>query len=691
MSDSSNYNNSSFFYVDNINILKANRNHIIGQQFVIAPFSYTFTQDNETISGISYELYYIDEDKNFNQLTYTFKEGNGLTIDENLCVDLNIDNYSLIDNENNELSINEESFTTAYYNTRGILHASDNLYINDILIHNYNEIGSLYSDNGILSVNNGLLSDLKELKKYYESCLSLNDKIDFLYSSIINKKLYFNVGDFLYKDEHGNLTTEKIGPPYMICVIASNVIDDRIPRFTLIKRNTNASRFSSDSKIPIKKAYGNIPVYNNEYKNVIIENGPITGARGGYFALEREGWEHNLKNRFNNKENFSLPPYDTVESVFLDWYIDQYYVNTTELYKIDKKGVFSEPFNMYGNNDTLIIKSKVKFKDGFIGQYIFNLEYNNISKRYELIEDCLPIVNQNEPQENNTPNLIAGTYYNYSISIPAGMFDLDKVYLVCYLAKDENCTSWYDDPQILEYDNSIGIQQKTFDISQTHTKGGIKIKCYSSRYNLDIYPYDLGILKPSTIEYMAKSSDGTITYYRKKIILIKNDIINLNISKYIPTEISIINHLNNQGESIYPYFMFNTNGKINNGSYGIINIYYTFDVSYINDNGNQKYLNYGCIKIMRADNYDFNFSQCQTKVKIKADDINGDTQVITLNNIIFKKNNKVLESEIYELNNYNWTFIRSVEINGFDYIADLQSSEETNYNFNNQANILNNN
>ena len=37
------------------------KNHINGGQFVVAPFSYTFTQDDETISGISYELYFIDE------------------------------------------------------------------------------------------------------------------------------------------------------------------------------------------------------------------------------------------------------------------------------------------------------------------------------------------------------------------------------------------------------------------------------------------------------------------------------------------------------------------------------------------------------------------------------------------------------------------------------------------------------
>ena len=119
MFNSLSYIESSFFYIDDLNILKANKNHINGGQFVVAPFSYTFTQDDETISGISYELYFIDENKNFKQLTYTFKEGNGLYIDDNLCVNLNIDNYSLVNNENNELTINEDSFDTAYYNTMG--------------------------------------------------------------------------------------------------------------------------------------------------------------------------------------------------------------------------------------------------------------------------------------------------------------------------------------------------------------------------------------------------------------------------------------------------------------------------------------------------------------------------------------------------------------------------------------------
>ena len=689
MLNSLSYIDSSFFYIDDLNILKANKNHINGGQFVVAPFSYTFTQDDETISGISYELYFIDENKNFNQLTYTFKEGNGLYIDDNLCVNLNIDNYSLVNNENDELTINEDSFDTAYYNTMGVLHASDDLYVNDILMQNINKIGSMYSDNGTLSLNKGLVTDLLEIKKYYENCISLSNEIEFMCKMIITKKTNFNVGDYLYKKSDGTITDEVVGDPYMVCVIASNVLDDGYARFTLVHSNDNVGRFAIEpNKIPIKKAYGNIPVYNKEYQNIINESEYVVGAKGGYFALEREDWVNNLVNKFNRKENFALPPYDSINSVFLDWYIDQYYVNNKELYKIDKSGVFSEAFNLVAGDHKVIVKSKVTFKDGFTGDYLFNLEYNNESKRYELTEDCLPIIEQNNNENNNEQNndLSDGDHYYYSIDIISNIFDEEKVYLKCYLAKDENCTSFYE-PEIVEYNNSKGLN-KTFDILQTHNKGGIKILAYSSRYLLDINPYNFGLLKPSKTEIIGVSDDGRIRYLRKKISITINDTINLNINKYVPTKLSVVSHLNDEGETINEYYMLKTNGIINNGNYGLINLKYTFDCGYVIKNDNNSYFNKGCIKITRNDNYGFDFTQCQINVKIKVD-LENEYYVYTLN-MIFKINGNVLESEYFDMKNYKYDNIRSVEINKFEYISDAQSTTIDNYEFDNQANILNN-
>ena len=700
MLNSLSYIDSSFFYIDNLNILKANRNHINSNQFVVAPFSYTFTQDGETISGISYELYYIDEDKNFNQLTYTFKEGNGLYIDENLCVNLNIDNYSLVNNENNELTIDEDSFTTAYYNTRGILHASDNLYVNDILMDKINEIGSMYSDNGTLSLNKGLITDLVETKKYYEKAQLLYKSILMMYNDITNKKFFFNVGDYLYKTADGLITDEKvgdgpIGDPYMICVIASNVLDDGYPRFTLVQRADDQFKgiFSIyNNEIPIKNAFGGIPVYDDDYKNITLENGQVVAGKGGYFAMDRAGeWTKNLKNKFNSKEYFSLAPYDRNNTEFLDWYIDKYYVNTDELYKINKEGVFSETFNLYSGNNKLMVRINISFNDGFTGEYLLNLVYNEISKRFELSEDCLPIVdktnNDNENQDQNQ-NLSSGNYYYYSLDIQNDLFDLDKVYLVCYLAKNENCTSFYE-PEILEYDNATGLN-KTFEIPQTHDKGGIKIVVYASRYLLDVHPYNIGILKPTSNEFINMDSSGNIRLYRKKIVINSIETIRLNINDNFPKTIKAIKHINEEGEDYNTPYMLKNDGLINNGNYDIVNLNYTFDLSYIFESNNDVHLNEGCIKIIRTDNYDFDFTQAQANVKFKVE-LNNEYHIYTLKNIIFKKTNRILESQPYEITNYPYDTIKSVEISKFENISDALSTTINDYKFSNQANILNNN
>ena len=87
MLNSFSYINSSFFYIDDIDILKTNKDKINGDIFVVSQFSYTFNKNYKYFEGTSYELYYIDSDKNFTQLTYTFVEGNGISINDDLCND----------------------------------------------------------------------------------------------------------------------------------------------------------------------------------------------------------------------------------------------------------------------------------------------------------------------------------------------------------------------------------------------------------------------------------------------------------------------------------------------------------------------------------------------------------------------------------------------------------------------------
>ena len=76
--------------------------------------------------------------------------------------------------------------------------------------------------------------------------------------------------------------------------------------------------------------------------------------------------------------------------------------------------------------------------------------------------------------------------------------------------------------------------------------------------------------------------------------------------------------------------------------------------------------------------------KCENQV-----DLENEYYVYTLN-MVFKINGNVLESEHFDMKNYKYDNIRSVEINKFESISDAQSTTIDNYEFDNQANILNN-
>lgn len=703
MLNSFSYINSSFFYIDDIDILKTNKDKINGDIFVVSQFAYTFNKNYKYFEGTSYELYYIDSDKNFTQLTYTFAEGNGISINDDLCVDLNIDNESLQDNENNQLSINSNSFSTAFYNKKGILHGINELYINDIFMDKNENIGSIYSDNGFLSLNKGLVFDLNEIKYYYDECKLLNSQIDELYNIIFNKKSYFKVGDYLYKTSEGVITDEPVGNPYMVCIISSNILKDGYARFTLINRGTGKSKFGINNKeIPIKNTFCAIPVYEEEYTNISSELDKIVPSKKGYFATDREDWINNIKNKFNINEHYGFE--EEVEPTILNWYLETYYVNKTELYKLEKQSIVSEAFNLQTTveHPYFTIEANIEYKDGFKGRYTLPFEYNKTSKRYELRSDRLPdnTTDVNEyfteassdideiiSTANTSANSNTGIFdddesyiqrYNYRLVIPSGMFDLDTVYLKCYLAKDDNCQQW-EEGELIPYNNSTGLVKVFSNLTQNHMHGGIKIICYSSRYQLDRNPYDMGVYKPTTWINQSTSSDNTTLYIYKTITISSSSFIKMNISKYLPISLGVRNQSTGR-------YMFTAKGIINSNVKTTINLSYTFDYSYWNTDNKGHYFPQGCIKIKRSDNKPFDFSQCLVSVKFFFL-INNTYQEYELK-IEFKINGNILESDMFR-SSWPWNYLQNIQISGFDYISDAQNTKISDYDFDNKANILN--
>ena len=419
-------NSINILYTPNIENLKIYNKYIDPNNLIISSYYNPGTYIGyDYYQGLSYELYFVDGDRNINQLTYNLVEGNGLVIKDNKF-GINLDNYTLMlvkdEEDNTYINVNSENFKTASKLNKGILNIENDVYYNDNYIDTNNNKGAfnINQTNNIIILSNGLVGDLNKLKYYYKRAKIILDSLYKIYIKCIEGlpiNINVKVGDILYIDaitqeytleeyHNGNKNT-----PIMVCVIASNVLSDGEPRFIPLKRNTNKMMFDSSNNIYLKRATNKVPIYNTNKLSRININTQTVESNQGYIAVKRNDWKNNLTNPLNSSENYynvnRILNLENGDSQTLKWYIDFKKINYNDNYTISPEGVFTELVNNKIQN--LIADSKIYF--------IITINFSNEVTKYYLCNFKLKnnrLVNLDTLYGYNTKKTITN---NFQLSI----------------------------------------------------------------------------------------------------------------------------------------------------------------------------------------------------------------------------------------------------------------------------------
>ena len=494
----SNYkNNINFIYQENIEDIKRHKDFISSNIFIVSSYNYNKYLNYENYNGTSYELYYVSNDKEIHQLTYCLIEGNGVLLKDNE-ITINIDNesiQSLYNDKNNSyyISVNSKSFKDSSFLSKGLVSVDNNLYYNDNYYNQLN-LGGAFKFIQEIDLSSGFVSDMQLLNFYYNNCIAKMEEINNLYNLClikIGENIFIKVGDILYYDNIENKYTAnrynkdgKENSPEMVCVISSNVLDDRQPRFIKIKRNSKKYIFDKSSSIYVKSTFKYVPNYNTNQLSYININTSIVNSTYGFIATNNINWENNYINPLNNNEHYYISSpeqqvyktnilYDRVFNI--PWYCDCNKINFSN-YEIEANGIFtnildSSVINKYENQD-LTFSFYIKYNNDRIKKYKvkFKLENNRL-------------INDDIIKPYNT--MLYGNIYNSNISfLPDNGFDLLES---TYITTKNNVTLIYivpnDSTRNIELMNNNLI---TTNINNNSEFANIKNQINISRININI-------------------------------------------------------------------------------------------------------------------------------------------------------------------------------------------------------------
>ena len=396
-------NSTNILYTPNIEDVKNYNYYASPNTFVISSYFNKGTYIGfDYYKGISYELYYIDQNKNVQQLTYNFVTGNGLSINDNKF-EIRLDNNTLTLGEyqnKNYVKVNINSFKEASYLNRGVLTIENGIYYNDKYYDVLDDEGAFKLDSSNrITLSNGLAHDLDNISLYYNKCNNIIKKINELYLIVIkdlNVSPYVEVGDILYYNNKKKMYTLNknnkdgtVNQPTMVCVIASNVLPDFEPRFMPLKRKMEQFIFDKSSTMYIKNAMNSVPIYNISDTTKINSTTNIKNSNKGYIAVKRNDWLKNIKNPLDPSENYYTLNsrsiiYDTsaiVTSQNLNWYIDATKINYNNNYTISSNGIYTDIINdniknKIGKSSVHIILT-INFSNNVIKYYLCDLKVNN--------------------------------------------------------------------------------------------------------------------------------------------------------------------------------------------------------------------------------------------------------------------------------------------------------------------------
>lgn len=425
-------NSVDILYTPNIEDVKNYKNYASPNTFIVSSYYNTGSYIGfNYYGGLSYELYYIDDNKKINQLSYNLVPGNGLNI-ENNKFEVNIDEKTLVNkyyNGKRYIVVNMDSLKQASALNRGLLFINNNLYYNDTYLDTCidDDVFTLKGDN--IDISNGLAQDLNTIEIYYKKCISLLELIDALYlkcSTDLSISKHIEVGDILYYDQtkqkYSLEPQTKSGinnTPVMVCVISSNVLPDGYPRFIPLKRKKKSYIYDKLNTIYLKNALNQIPIYVTNDIDEINLNTSIKGASSGFIAVKRDSWKSNVANPFEAAENYYsstnkstiysytdviepepyiptpiIPGVTTVvpgittivlpiyTNINVNWYVDCSKINYNNNYAIEQFGVYTQvisPTQIPSKvmNSTIYVIVTIKFNNNISKYYVCNLKYHD--------------------------------------------------------------------------------------------------------------------------------------------------------------------------------------------------------------------------------------------------------------------------------------------------------------------------
>lgn len=396
-------NSTNILYTPNIEDVQNYNYYASPNTFIISSYYNSGSYIGfDYYKGLSYELYYIDQDKNILQLTYNIINGNGLSIGNNKFeIKLDDETLNLKTYKNkNYVKVNINSFKEASYINRGVLGIENGIYYNDKYYDILNDEGAFKLDNSNrISLSNGLVHDLNNISLYYKKCTDIIKKVNELYLIAIkdlNVAAYVEVGDILYYNSKKKIYTLSkenkdgtINQPMMVCVIASNVLPDFEPRFMPLKRNMNQLIFDKSNSMYIKNALNSIPIYTTSDTTKINIGTNIKGSNKGYIAVKRNDWVNYIKNPLDSSENYYTAnsksiiynTISTISSQSLNWYIDASKINYNNNYTILSNCIYTDIVNetiktKIGKSPIYMILT-VNYNNGIVKYYLCNLSFDS--------------------------------------------------------------------------------------------------------------------------------------------------------------------------------------------------------------------------------------------------------------------------------------------------------------------------
>lgn len=387
-----------------INVMDNDPSTVRPNTIIVTSYEVNTVKTNNEYKGTSYEMFYIDNNKKINRLSYGIQEGNGLTVSDYQLY-LGVDNETIkYQGSKKTLYIDNDKLKNANYKYKGVAKGDNNIYIDTFITPTRNS-GTVSSKDGEIFLNSGVMIEMREISYYFNKYKDVNDLIVERINELTNGHI-FQVGDLLFRNpETKELSFRQVTNkyvPYMVCIIASNVLDDRYPRFIPIQNNIVNGIISQSNSVMTGALYDKVPVFESDLHNIEYNQSIITAAYG-YIATNQDSW-------FNNFEN---PLYKNVEHYFafdgmefnseIDWGVWQDGAHIQGLYSIEKGTIATESIEAEDGSspsDDISLVVNIEFNDGFSSDYNIDLEWNTEENNFQLKETVQPTGSNRTDQDN---------------------------------------------------------------------------------------------------------------------------------------------------------------------------------------------------------------------------------------------------------------------------------------------------